>query len=117
MYDDLKERYTRRIQAMIDYAASRSECRSRMLLRYFGEEQAADCGHCDVCESLTLPPQAADEEQQAEALILQLLADGQPHPIEQLNDLNLPYTTIEQALRSLINEEQVSDQDGLLLMN
>ena len=117
VYDDLKERYTRRIQAMIDYAASRSECRSRMLLRYFGEEQAADCGHCDVCESLTLPPQAADEEQQAEALILQLLADGQPHPIEQLNDLNLPYTTIEQALRSLINEEQVSDQDGLLLMN
>ncbi len=117
VYDDLKERYTRRIHAMIEYASCRQMCRSRMLLRYFGEERADDCGHCDVCESLEVPPQAVNEEQQAEALILQLLADGEPHPLEQLNDLKLPYAAIEAALRSLINEERVTDYDGILQMN
>ena len=38
-----------RAEAMIDYASEEAECRSRWLLRYFGQEETSDCGTCDVC--------------------------------------------------------------------
>ena len=49
VYDDLKARYTQRIEKMIEYATSHLVCRSRLLLRYFGETRSDDCGMCDVC--------------------------------------------------------------------
>jgi hypothetical protein len=50
----------------------------------------------------------------AETLILGLLADGQPHPIDQLKALTLPYDIIDAALINLINEEAVINDDGFL---
>lgn len=44
----LRQRYQERMQAALDYAEL-LECRSRQLLRYFGESQAPACGQCDVC--------------------------------------------------------------------
>lgn len=41
----------KKIQAMIDYAESDTECRSRQLLGYFGEDHALSCQRCDVCQS------------------------------------------------------------------
>lgn len=49
VYEDRKESYTERIQAMIAYATAQENCRNRMLLRYFGEKNGHNCGHCDVC--------------------------------------------------------------------
>jgi ATP-dependent DNA helicase RecQ len=34
---------------MLDYVTNISQCRSRQLLRYFGEKKTHDCGTCDVC--------------------------------------------------------------------
>ena len=51
IYDDLKARYTERIEKMLEYASSTHICRSRLLLRYFGETRTCDCGMCDVCLS------------------------------------------------------------------
>jgi ATP-dependent DNA helicase RecQ len=44
-----KESFSKRINAMLDYVSSQSQCRSRMLLSYFGEKDAGNCGQCDVC--------------------------------------------------------------------
>ena len=49
VYDDLKARYVQRIDKMLEYATSDLICRSRLLLRYFGEDSTDDCGMCDVC--------------------------------------------------------------------
>ncbi len=49
IYDNLKERYIERINKMLEYATSDLICRSRLLLKYFGETQSKDCGVCDVC--------------------------------------------------------------------
>ena len=49
VYDDLKARFTERIDRMLEYASSDLVCRSRLLLRYFGETKSCDCGICDVC--------------------------------------------------------------------
>ena len=49
VYDDLKARFIERIDRMLEYASSDLVCRSRLLLRYFGETKSCDCGICDVC--------------------------------------------------------------------
>ena len=49
IYDDLKTRFSQRIDKMLEYANCEKICRSRMLLRYFGETKSEDCGQCDVC--------------------------------------------------------------------
>ena len=51
VYEERKERYEARIRAMVDYVTSETACRSRMLLRYFGEKNENNCGQCDVCLS------------------------------------------------------------------
>lgn len=48
-YDDRKSEYERRIKSMIEYLENDDICRSRFLLRYFGEKSNHDCGICDVC--------------------------------------------------------------------
>lgn len=47
----LKENYRVRSQAILDYASETGECRSRFLLRYFGQTETTDCGSCDVCRA------------------------------------------------------------------
>ena len=40
-----------RADAMVEYASETDECRSRWLLRYFGQEESEDCGCCDLCRA------------------------------------------------------------------
>lgn len=49
VYEDRKTKFEKRILAMTDYVSRNDLCRSRILLTYFGENNAKDCGHCDVC--------------------------------------------------------------------
>ena len=63
IYDDLKARFAERIEKMLEYANSGNICRSRMLLRYFGETDTEDCGQCDVClneKRSWTPPESQD---------------------------------------------------------
>ena len=50
-YDLRKKDFQERVDAVIRYAES-PECRNRILLDYFGENNPVRCGQCDVCRSL-----------------------------------------------------------------
>ena len=50
-YAMLRESFHARAEAMLEYVSETTECRSRYLLRYFGQTEAADCGTCDVCRA------------------------------------------------------------------
>lgn len=49
VYEFRKDRFSSRVSHVIHYASSETECRSKLLLAYFGEKHARDCGGCDVC--------------------------------------------------------------------
>jgi ATP-dependent DNA helicase RecQ len=46
--------------------------------------------------------------------ILALLDDGQPHPLIELRDLQLPVDELDAALTYLLKEEYIRQSDGLL---
>ncbi|HPI86047.1 MAG TPA: ATP-dependent DNA helicase RecQ [Bacteroidales bacterium] len=48
-YHDRKKYALIRMESMIEYMTSEDQCRSQMLLRYFGEKNAPRCGLCDIC--------------------------------------------------------------------
>ncbi len=48
-YQDLKDRLSERIDAMIEYSYSETGCREAILTNYFDENTLHECGHCDLC--------------------------------------------------------------------
>lgn len=48
-YNFLKGNARKRLDAMFGYVQDTESCRSRALLRYFGQSESSECGECDVC--------------------------------------------------------------------
>ena len=48
-YKTRKEMARERLGVMFDYTANDGECRSVILQRYFGQDDAVPCGICDIC--------------------------------------------------------------------
>ena len=115
IYEERKQQFTDRIYAMIDYATSDHVCRSRQLLRYFGEENEHDCHQCDVCLSHRAEGMVSESRfNNATEQILKLLDDHQPHAITELRDIQLPTDELDAALEYLMQEEYIRQEDGLL---
>lgn len=105
IYEDRKEQYMRRVGQMIAYATNNHVCRSQQLLRYFGEEYAPQCGHCDVCLSDHEPSRAMDEATVKK--ILYMLGDKKVHRLTDLLNIDASRENIDSALRFLVSEEMV----------
>ena len=115
VYEERKAQFTERIHAMIAYAQEDSVCRSRQLLRYFGEENDHDCRQCDVCLSHRREGMVSEPGlNEAMERILTVLDDGQPHPMTDLRDLQLPTGELDAALEYLLKEEYIRQTDGFL---
>ena len=52
IFEQRQERFVQKLRAMLEYADQTQFCREQVLLAYFGEKNAAPCGHCDVCREL-----------------------------------------------------------------
>ena len=118
VYEERLSQFRQRIAAVIAYATDNHTCRSRQLLRYFGETGSHDCGLCDVClshrkEGLVSEPRMNTAMEK----ILQLLSDGKLHPITDLRDIQLPTNELDAALSYLLQEEYILQEDSFLIKN
>jgi len=84
-YRGRKERFLKRVEAMLQYASGTSKCRSQALLEYFGENDAYRCGKCDVCTSRNELDMSKLEFDKILALLKEALANS-PLSTEQLVD-------------------------------
>lgn len=104
IYEDMKEREKRRLQAMFDYVKLEKGCRANVLLNYFGENPVEPCGLCDLCMSrpaYELP-----------RIILKKLEEGQT----KLSDLVFQLKEWKEeeviyAIRSLLDEKLILKND------
>ena len=64
-YQMLRSTYARRVEAMTGFVEEEDECRSQYLLRYFGQEESAVCGQCDVCRAAKARPADLPERMKA----------------------------------------------------
>ncbi len=119
VYEERKAQFAERIQAMIRYATNDRVCRSRQLLRYFGERNWNNCGQCDVCLAHRQEGMVSESQLTAAAeAILKLLDDDKPHPITDLKSIELPDSELDAALDYLSDEEYIIRQaDGQISRN
>ena len=107
-YENRKEQFVKRINSMIAYAQTDFICRSRQLLRYFGEETKEDCKQCDVClEHKGNDSVAKQMFEKAKESILQILGDQKKHHITELREIQVPSQQLENALEMLVSENQI----------
>ena len=103
VYEERKARYEARIKAMEEYVTSESVCRSRMLLRYFGEKNEHNCKQCDVClnrrETDCLPE---DSFREMRKQILELLARKSLPPAGIANAIEAEREDISRVIQYLL---------------
>ena len=114
VYEERKEQFTERVNQIILYAKNNNVCRSRQLLRYFGERCQTDCGICDVC---TDQEPLLEDQKTAQQSILQLLQDHKKHHITELHSLNLERKALDEALEYLVDEEKIYVDGAYLIGN
>ena len=123
-YKRRQELMRERFEQMIAYAANEQECRSAVLERYFGEENPAPCGVCDIClarkraakaaarEAGTAPgtahPGAAGDAPGSESALreklLARLARSPADPHRLAAELACPPERLAEAVRELLGE-------------
>ena len=115
VYEERKARYEARIKAMEEYVTSENVCRSRMLLRYFGEKNEHNCGQCDVCLSHRVTNTLTEESlEELKKKIAELLAQKPRTPAEIAEKIEAETEKVSEVIRYLLEEGEWKMQDGMI---
>lgn len=116
VYEERKESYRRRIEAMIEYAESENNCRSRMLLHYFGEKNEHNCGQCDVCLQHHHSGLKQSQFDEISRQIRTLLKNSPLSPQELKAQIQAPEEQVTKVITYLLSEEIIRQENGRLLL-
>lgn len=114
VYEERREQMKLRIEAMKRFATDDTQCRAVTLLRYFGEDDAHDCGQCDVCRARRKStPEGASADARTDSLIEQSiiyqvsLPGGRSvsHVVAQLD--SFPPSRVISVIRRLVASEVI----------
>lgn len=114
VYEDRKESYVQRINAMIEYAESENRCRSRMLLRYFGEKNEHNCGQCDICLQQHQSGLKSGEFESISQQLQALLKEN-PLSLQEIKDkMQVTENHLIKVVSYLVSEEIIRQENGYL---
>ena len=116
VYEDRKASYIRRIEAMLEYATNDEHCRSRMLLRYFGEKNEHNCGQCDICLHRRAAEPSQNEFESVSRQLEETLSQS-PSPLtlqELVQRTGIPEDRLLQVVNHLLAEEKLVQRHGKL---
>ena len=117
IYENRKEKYEARIQAMIDYATRDDLCRSRMLLAYFGETSEENCQACDVCLKKNSAGISQGLAENVEKRITALLREQKEVPVHDIDFPGISRETVGQVLHQMVQEEKLRLDDGMISLS
>lgn len=103
-YEERKKAARERIEAMLAYARNRKICRTLILLRYFGEQKAKACGHCDVC--------LAEKQNNAYRFIEESLRKSPANLDEVMAAFRGPRPHFEEAVRDLADRRLIEEREN-----
>jgi len=108
VYAARKETAWKRLQAVENFVTSQTECRSQLLLSYFGEKRSTPCGECDVCRKLHKHSVPDDIFQKIEKQLLELALQKISHK-EMLSLLSQKFEEeqVVQVMRWLIDQNRI----------
>ena len=107
VYDDRKEDFAKRIEYMLQYAQTENKCRSQMLLAYFGENKAEECGQCDVCVRNKRGKSVRERLERVEQQVRQLLKDEDWHEMNDIMAVAGSEDDIRKVVHQLQEEEEI----------
>jgi ATP-dependent DNA helicase RecQ len=113
VYDLRKQQYADRIKSFLLYATNHELCRSRMLLRYFGEKDSHNCEICDVCIDKRTKKSIFYEE---EMVVIRVLSDNKKHAIDEFFSTEPHEQGMEQAIELLVKQGKVIRDGSYLLL-
>ena len=113
IYDERKQQYEKRINAMLDYVDDEIACRSRKLLRYFGEKNEHECGQCDVCLGRKHGKKEYSE-QSLRSELLELLSGETLTPADVAARFNVEREVLANVLRQLLDDGEIVAINGML---
>ncbi|MBN2891447.1 MAG: RecQ family ATP-dependent DNA helicase [Bacteroidales bacterium] len=116
-YDMLKVKYIERIEAVISYVQREDKCRSRLLLEYFGEKDAPNCGRCDVCHNKKR--KSPDGFKALRETIFGFLEVHNMSSKELIEKLTGDEDNIQRVIRSMLDDGEIimTDDRKLKLVN
>lgn len=114
-YEVRKERYSQRINKVLEYIEEEHICRSQMLLSYFGEKDSKPCGSCDICLAQHESQLKNYEFIEIRSALQNLLQQG-PKQVESLvEELSFTKEKSLTAIRFLADhDERFQLNDGIL---
>lgn len=115
----LKERRTiqkNKLESMLQYVENDRQCRTAMILTYFGEHNFGECGYCDYCLEKKRKTSISDHDRIREMIHFEL--DHGPKFPEELTKLftNHELVLVEEIIRKMTDSQDLSyDELGRLI--
>lgn len=117
-YEERKERFESKIGYVLEYAEAENRCRSRMLLHYFGEEGAPECGCCDYCLNKKKYALTTKDYEALRGAIIDTLREKRLSPTAVLSAIKGDEEQLIRIMREMLDREELKlDDFGRLTLN
>ena len=114
-YEDRRNRFEKRVNKVLEYANEEYICRARMLLSYFGEKGACNCGHCDICRSKKQTILSNEDFEEIRTYLLEALTKEPKEVRTIISELTYGEEQSLTAIRFLVdNDSRFILADGFL---